>query len=294
MWITPLVSLVVALGLSVSVSAAQQPETLDDLLAAFGHTFSQILTPDEFRQYRTRNADEIRRADPELYQKISQNVVRWTDAWVKHVEADYETIPEERVAQARSEAAEVDEKLRGYFAERQWDYKRMRVVFLAQRRLYGPGGAKSRGVFLRYYPDAFFSTVDHRAPRQHVLVHESLHYNAAWGFWGPVLVEAVTEAKARRISAEFGWPIKQNREEYYPLARKRLDPILEQISARRSCTGDEALDLLFEDYLKGDDAHMTETFGVEAWSKIVDMSRAGRRWNKKDILKVLEGAPKPE
>jgi uncharacterized protein (DUF2267 family) len=269
-----------------------QAKTLPDLVSAFDYTFRQILTPEEYELFRTKLPEEIAQASPDLYEKIRQNVKRWTDDWIKTVPAQFESLPEERLAEAVAAAHRIDALLRRHFEVRSWPYRSMRVVFLPQRMFHVPtriardpttafGYEDIKGMFIPFYPEVFFTTVQPSSPTSLVLVHESLHYNAKDTRLGRRLCEGITEAAARRIARDNGLVSDRELREFsaYVEERDLVEVIQRGIVDRTARAPADALDLLVTCYITGDHAGLRQIFGAEAWDRLVDLSRDHKTWH---------------
>jgi hypothetical protein len=171
----------------------RQPRTIYELIYAFEHTFGRILKGDELALYRTRSPLQLRGSHPELYQRISDDVVGWTNEWIAHLKTTLDPLPEKKLRAAKEAAARVDAALRAHFEARNWPYRPMRVVFLPPRLFLDERnrGKTTSGVFIPYYPDAFFASVDWPVPMEMLLLHESLHFNAITEPFGPLRVPKI-------------------------------------------------------------------------------------------------------
>jgi hypothetical protein len=261
-----------------------QARTIPDLARAFSHTFSQILTPEEYELYTSRTPEEIRAIDNELYRKINQNVGRWTDDWILWAARNLDTVPEKRLQKAMATASRIDGLARSYFEGRGWSYRSLRVVFLPQRLFHDARDRESRirGVFIPFYPEVFFSTVDPSAPLELVILHENIHYNKRGRSLGRPLNEGITETAARHIVILHELlPSRVLRDlEVYPRERKLVETIVREIMAETGSDHDAALDLLLAAYLTGDQSEMERIFGEDSWTRVIELSRSERKWHK--------------
>jgi hypothetical protein len=184
----------------------RQPETIMHLIESMDYTFPQILTPDEFATVQGRLPEEVQEVYPELYQKIRQNVKHWTDDWVRQALKTHGKLSREKLDYATNAIVEVDSVLRPYFEERGWPYRTINAVFLPQRLFVDrrrPGGM-ILGLFIPYYPEVFFATVNPDVPTHMILVHETIHFNMKGPWIGQPLTEGITDAIARRLSLQHG------------------------------------------------------------------------------------------
>ena len=269
-----------------------QAKTLPELVAAIDHTFQQTLTPEDYKLFRTKRPDEIAEASPDLYENIRQNVKRWTDDWIKTVPAQFDSLPEERLAEAPAAAARVDALLRRHFETRGWPYRSMRVVFLPQRRFHVPsriardptsdfGYDDIKGMFIPFYPDVFFTTVQPSNPTSQVLVHGSLYLNRKDTRLGWRLRRGITGAAARSIARENGFFMPRGLHEYEDRIKERdlAERIQRGIVDRTARSPADARDVLLGCYITGDHAGLREIFGAEAWDRFVDLSRHYKNWD---------------
>lgn len=272
----------------------RQAATLHELVEAFDFTFAQILTPEELAQVRDVSPDEIRVRSPELYEKVSQNVRRWTDEWIVYAAQKLEAVPPERLTRAMALAAQVDEKLREYFTSKGWKYRTLGVVFLPQRLLHNPRRRYLTygGMFIPFYPDVFFSTVDPAAPLGQVLVHESLHLNHGQKRrLGRTLAEGITESGARLLTERWGLlsGAQLLQTGAYEWECAAVDVLANEIARRTDSSHDTGVELLLEAYVTGDHKKVHAIFGAETWERVIELSSA-EPWPKRKVLQLLEGA----
>ncbi|HEV8335686.1 MAG TPA: hypothetical protein VGR67_04640 [Candidatus Polarisedimenticolia bacterium] len=210
----------------------RQPRNIYELVYSFDHTFKKILQGDDLRLYQTRSFRQIERANPELYTRISQDVKRWTDEWIQYARSSGVPIPESRLNNAKLTAEKVDATLRSYFEEKHWSYRPMRVEFLPPRLFIDERNRQmiTYGMFIPYYPDAFFATIDWPIPMELLLVHESLHFNAADSF-GHAMAEGITETAARYLVRKYDLLTSSavGRSKAYPTERKAVEFVIERI-----------------------------------------------------------------
>ncbi len=281
------------LGAAVTPTGeVRQPRNIYELVYAFEHTFAKILNGKELKLYRTLSPREMKETNPELYERISRDVTGWTDEWLQHLKTTVDPMPEKRLNAARRTAEQVDGVLRGHFETRKWPYRPMRVVFLPPRMFLDERnrGSLTSGMFIPYYPDAFFAAVDWPVPMELLLVHESLHFNAAGRPFGGPLSEGIAETATRYLILKYELltPRDVRREEVYPLERKGVELILEGIMKRTARSRDEATELFLEAYLTGRQDGMTGIFGVEPWERVIRLSRSMEDWQTHKIKKALE------
>jgi hypothetical protein len=237
----------------------------------------------------------VRRTDPELYEKVSQNIRRWTEDWIGYARAKLETGPPERIASAQRKVERVDDVMKRHFEERSWPYRPLRAVFLPQRLLFDERSyGKTLGMFMPFYPDVLFSTVDPSQPLEFILVHENLHYNAKNRAYGPQLLEGVTDSVARELVSTYALLEADElrhvrRLKTYVHEREMIDVLCSRIVAKTGQSGEQALEVLLEAYLTDDDSAVIEALGERAWSEIVELSWTAN-WRKRDILEILDGS----
>ena len=264
---------------------------LPELVVSFAFTFDGILTEQEKAVVNYRDPSGMRETHPELYEKMSQNVQRWTEDWIEYATEKLETVPEERVERAQQSAEEIDGILTDYFAKRDWPYRKLRVVFLPQRLLYNQRnrGMKMLGVFIPCYPDVFFSTVDPFAPLELILVHESLHYNADNGRYGTPLLEGITDVGARHLVVKYDLLSRTKLRNTKTSVRDRtlVELICSRLAEINGITEEKALETMVEAYLTGDDSRLAQAFGEQTWDAVVELSWT-RKWRKSDLMKLLD------
>jgi hypothetical protein len=293
-----------AVWLPLSVAQAQGMTTsgqvrharnLGELLASFEFTFNGILSEEELANLTFLDPERVRRTDPELYEKVSQNIRRWTEDWIGYAATKLETVPPERLANAQRKVERIDEVMKRHFAERGWPYRQLRAVFLPQRLLFDEGEqyglGKTLGAYMPFYPDVLFSTVDPSQPLELILVHENLHYNATNGAYGPPLFEGLTDSAARRLVATYGLlgGAELRGKQTYPRERDMIDVLCRRLAEVSGKTEERALEMLLQAYLTNDDSALVEVFGAHAWGEIVELSWTPK-WRKSDILKILDGS----
>lgn len=100
----------------------------------------------------------------------------------------------------------MDALLRDHFQGRTWPYRAMRVIFLPPRLFQDDRNRENwtSGMFIPYYPDAFFAAVDWPVPMEMLLVHESLHFNAITDPFGARMAEGLTETATRHLVVKYG------------------------------------------------------------------------------------------
>jgi len=279
-------------GTVTTTGDVRQPRNIYELVYAFDHTFERILSKDEFRLISTRSPEEIRETHPELYSRVSQDVTAWTDEWIRHVEKTIESVSERRLAAARQMAAQVDALLSKHFVDKGWPYRRLSVVFLPPRLFLDERdrGKMTGGMFIPFYPDAFFAAVDWPIPMETVLVHESLHYNSTGRRFGPPLAEGITETGTRYLILKYGLLSERDvsRRPIYESERKGVDLLLDEIVKRTEAGRDEATEQFLAAYLTGDQERMNKVFGVETWERVIKLSQSQDDWQSHKIKKVLE------
>jgi hypothetical protein len=270
----------------------RQPRNIYELVYAFENTFTDMLSPEELKLVASKRFEEIREANPRLYDRISQDVTRWTDEWIAYVRDAFPPIPAGRLGKAQADAERVDAILAADFEARGWPYKHMKVVFLPPRVFLDERHRNyiTSGMFIPFYPDAFFASVDWPAPMVLVLVHESIHFNKRGPWIGAALTEGVTETAARKITLRHGLLKKGDilRDRAYPDERKGVECILKQVMSRSGCTREMALERLLKAYLTGDQSGMDEALGAAAWGRIVRLSKTPGDFQTHRILAALE------
>jgi hypothetical protein len=295
---SPLLAATVALfmisyvwGAVTEKGQVRQPRNIYELVYAFEHTFWNVLQADELKQYRTMTPQQIKESNPELYERISRDVKRWTDEWLLEAKSSGDQIPQGRLSGAVQIADHVDAILKSYFEAKKWPYRPMRVVFLPPRLFLDERhrGDTTSGMFIPFYPDAFFATVDWPVPLELILVHESLHFNATGMPFGGPLSEGITETAARYLVRDYELVAegKVNRVDAYPLERKGVEFVLEEIVGRTTRSHDEALELLLEAYLTGRQDEMRTVFGSEPWERVIGLSHTRGDWQIHKIAKAL-------
>ncbi len=279
--------------LSVSAPRAAEPEpympkSLPEFVTSLQMSLAQNLPRDEFLKVSSLSPDELRERHPDLYGKIHYSIKIWTDRWVARALKEMEIVPERRIERATESAIEVDRRLRTYFEANGWPYRTLSVVLLPQKLLYGNGNSKTLGMYIPFYPDAFFASVDPNSTIEHTLVHESLHFNKTGQSVGHALAEGITEVASEQLVIEWGLVRRGQlrRRDYYPDEQKLVEYILERMQVRSERSDRELLEILLRCYLTGDFGEMNEIFGEEAWTKVVTASRA-RRSERKAAKRAL-------
>ena len=270
----------------------RQPRNIYELIYAFEYTFPRLLKPEELKIFETRTPKEIQQIAPELYARISIDIKRWTDEWIQHIRSKEEPITEGRLQKANHLVERIESALKQYFDARGWTYRPMRVVFLPPKAFQDDRnrGKMTAGVFIPFYPDSFFATIDWPIPIELVLVHESLHYNAADRTFGAAMIEGVTDVGARHLARKYELmsPGEIRSVDTYPLEREGVEQILEKITERTGQSREEALDLLLAAYLTGSQDEMAKIFGKEAWGRVLRLSGSTGSWHASKIRKALD------
>jgi len=278
-------------GAVTTTGEVRQPRNIYELVYAFNHTFRAILNDEEMQLVSTRSPEEIRELNPELYQRISQNVTGWTDEWLQSVKPAIETIPDKRLDSARLVGDQVDALLRAHFEWRKWPYRRMRVVFLPPRLFLDERKRENltSGMFIPFYPEVFFASIDWPVPIETILVHESLHFNKTGRRYGRPLSEGITEVGTRYLLLKYGLLTAPaiNRVPAYESERKGVDLVLDEIMKRTGGSREDATDLFLEAYLTGHQDVMNKLLGNETWESVLRLSQSERDWQTHKIKKAL-------
>lgn len=254
------------------------PETIHDLIRAFDLLFEDMLTPEERQLTASLSPEEIERRHPVVYQKIRQNVKHWTDRWVLKVSDKLDKVPTKRLESGMQALERVDRVLRPYFEVNDWPYHKLQVVFLPQRILFdAETGQTTSGLFIPFYPEVFFATIDPNTPTEWVLLHESIHYNKTGRRLSRQLTEGITETLTRELGErhDLVTPKALRKHRVYPKERKLVGVILDAIMERTNCDRVEALNMLAAAYLTGNQAEMHAIFGVEPWEHVLGLSWSG-------------------
>ena len=290
----------VTIGLSASSQAepatptgeVRQPRNIYELVYGVEHTFVNVLSREEWKEFTAKTPEEIRESNPRLYDRISRDVKGWTDEWIHHVRTSLVPIPEKRLLAARAKAERVDAVLKSHFAVKGLPYKPLKVVFLPPQVFLDERHRENltSGMFIPFYPDAFFTSVDWPVPMELVLVHESLHFNKTGTPYGRPLLEGITETASCYLSLKYELLTARaiNRAQSYPQERKGVDLILSEIIKRASVSRDDAIDLFLEAYLTGRQDEMIKIFGAEPWSRVLSLSGSDEDWQTHKIAKALE------
>lgn len=279
-------------GMAITTAGeVRQPRNIYELVYSFQHTFANILTPDELKLFRTLGPDELRQRNPELYRRISQDVKQWTDEWIVSVHAQPDQVSAKHVAEARQQADQVESILRKHFESRGWPYKPMRVEFLQPRVFLDERnrGDITNGMFIPFYPDAFFASVDWVAPMNLVLVHESLHYNKTGPDYGSPMLEGITELAARELVLKYGLLSAHEiaKGGAYPSEVKGVETVLGAMVSRSGGTRESALETLLAAYLTGKQAEMIRIFGKDPWTEVMKLGESDEGWQSHRISKAL-------
>lgn len=260
------------------------PETLPGFVRALELGIAQNLTRGERDILSGGAHEELRETHPELHNKISRAFVRWTDEWVRRATRELDSVPEQKILRAEQAADDVDGRLRAYFEARGWSYRALEVVFLPQRLMAAPGlpSISARGMYLRYYPDVFFATLDAPALMRHTLIHESFHFNKTGPGLGRTLAEGIAEAAATQLALEWGMVRKRALREanQYPNELGIVEYIIGRMKERTGMAREHALETLLHAHLTGDSTEMESVFGAAAWSEVVRASQNARKVRK--------------
>jgi outer membrane biosynthesis protein TonB len=251
-----------------------RPATLTDLVVAMADANRQSLTQEEREILAGRSPEEVRDVYPELYEKIRARVKKWTDDWTRAALSKRNEMSPEDLDDAELAVAEVDAVLSPYFEQRGWPYRTISVVFLPQR-LLASGNVMRLGMFIPFYPDAFFATFDLSLPTRLVLMHETLHFNEHGPYKGHLLTEGIGEEFARRLAAKHGLLTNKQLERWstYEIERGVVRDIAERIMERSSLSEEAALDLLVEWLVTGDASRVERALGEDSWKRVVQASR---------------------
>jgi hypothetical protein len=253
------------------------PETLPGLLRALELGIAQELTRAERDALSSSTHQELRETDPELYRKIRGCYARWTEEWIRHAARALEHVPRRRITRAEQAAAEVDRKLQSYFEDRGWAYRPMKVVFLPRRLMTEPGlpSITARGMYLVYYPELFFASLDPSSTLRHTLIHESLHFNKTGPCLGRTLAEGIAEVAATQLALDWEMVGRAALRDAnaYPVPQRAVEYVLGQMARRAGMSREHALDVLLHAYLTGDFAIVERVLGLAAWTEILRASR---------------------
>ena len=269
----------------------RQPRTIYELWRSFDHTFQRVLTLNELEQYRKRSPEQIKKEDPELYTRISQDVKAWTDLWIHHVRTAVVPLPEKRLAAAHRTAERVDGILRDHFRARGWPYRPLDVVFLPPQVFLDETHRENltAGMFIPFYPDSIFVSVDWPVPIELVLVHEILHYNKTGDVFGRPVQEGLAETGARFLVVKYDLLTTRSlrRLDTYSTERKGIELVLEAIMKRTGKSRDEAVDLFLGAFLTGNQDRMNEIFGDQTWERVIKLSNTRGDWQTHRIKAAL-------
>ena len=216
----------------------------------------------------------------------------WTDAWLRDALAHGDQISEKRLSEGEHIVKQIDPILRSYFEAKKWPYRPMKVIFLPPRLLQDERHRENitSGMFIPYYPDAFFATVDWPIPLELTLVYESFHFNASGSPFGGSLSAGVTMSAAQYLVRKYDLLSagKVNQVDAFPMERKGVEVLLDEMVKRTGRTHDEALEMLLEAYLTGKQDEIRKVFGSESWDRVLKLSYSKKGWQKHRIAKALE------
>jgi hypothetical protein len=272
-------ALAVALLFTCPSHAAKerQPETVWDLIHALNYAFRQVLTPDELETMKGKHPEEVRAANPDLYGKISRVVKRATDDWTREAAKKHKKIPEDKMAYAREAVADVDAVLKPYFESRGWPYRPINAVFLPQALFHDrtERGSMTLGVFMPYYSEVFYATVNPSIPTRMVLIHETFHFNERGSWIGHPLREGIADTIARELAVKHAMvqPRKLKSWAAYEGERGTIDYLIERIVERTGGSREDAVEALVASYVTGDHGAVVEIFGSAAWDNVLRASR---------------------
>jgi len=280
-----------------AISKDRQPETIWDLIHAFDVSFSHLLTAEELEMKKGKRPEEILDADPELYEKIRLNVKRWTDDWVREAVKRHKKISREKMDYALQSIVEIDAVLEPYFEARHWPYRTINAVFLPQALFVDPRarGSITLGLFLPFYPDVFFATVNPTVPTHMVLIHETIHFNQHGVWLGHPLNEGIADSIARKLAEENRMVTAGQLKRWaaYETERRVVDYLIDRIVERTDHDRDAALDILVGTSVTGDQSKVIEVLGAEAWEQVLLISRIGANTPWKLIKRALQEALPP-
>ena len=282
-----------ALPQSAAAMPGVQPRTIRELADSIDHTLEGLLTGEERRMYSTMSPEQIHSVRPDLDRRIQLDVRRWTDDWLAFVRESVPPIPDPELRRAQELAHRIDGLLRGHFAERRWPYRTMQIVFLPAQVFMDERGRGRRvltgGMFMRFYPDVFFATIDWPSPLPIVLVHESLHFNKRGTPWGVTLSEAITETATRDLVVRLGLQTEAElrRHPAYTQERKGVDYVLDEMARRSGASRPEALERFLGAYLSGNQEPMAAIFGADAWSRVLALGTSKQTWQSHHIARTL-------
>jgi len=292
--LVPFAVLCLGLGPSASTAARPEPETLFELIHSFDAKFARILTPAESEAYASGTPDEIRAISPGLYDKIRRHVESRTEAWIREAARTHRKLSDKKRGRALDAVARVDRVMRPYFESRGWPYRTISVVFLPQRLFFDERrrGATTAGVFVPFYPEVFFATVDTNYPLELILAHETIHFNQQGSWLGRPLVEGITDRLARDLSASHGLVTEKKARRFVTYRRERalVDEIVTAIAERTGCDRAAALDMLVEAYVTGHPGRVEEALGSESWASLLEASRSAWGWHlvKRGVREALD------
>lgn len=270
----------------------RQPRNIYELVYSFDHTFARVLKSDELKLVRTQSPEQIRRTNPELYERVSHDVRAWTDLWIGYVRTTLVPLPEKRLNTAHRKAEQVDGILRTHFTAKGWSYRPLDVVFLPPQVFLDERhrGNMTSGMFIPFYPDSIFVSVDWPVPMELVLVHEILHFNKTKDVFGQPLEEGLAETGARYLVVKYELLAAYGlrRVDTYPVERKGVELVLEEIMKRTGKSRDEAVELFLGAFLTGSQDAMNEIFGGETWERVIKVSQRWGDWQTHKIKKALE------
>jgi hypothetical protein len=122
-----------------------------------------------------------------------------------------------------------------------------------------------------------------------LLLHESLHFNAITEPFGPRMAEGITETATRHLVVKHGLLTERQvrRVQVYPLERRSVELVLEEVMKRRTIGRDEAVDLFLEAYVTGRQDRMEGIFGAGVWRRILELGGSRGTWQTHRIQEVL-------
>jgi hypothetical protein len=269
----------------------RQPRNIYELMYGIEHTLKNLLTGEELEMFSSLSPEKIKEVRPDLYDRVSQDVKAWTDEWLNHVRSAEEPITSKKLKEAQDLAARIDGILRTHFGERHWPYRTLKVTFLAPK-LFLDEHQRSKvtgGMYVPFYPETFFATVDWTMPIGAVLVHESIHFNKTGLPYGSSLTEAITESAARDLVVRYGLQTTAEiqRVPAYLEERKGVEYLLDEMTRRAMLTRQAALEMFLEAYLTGNQEKMAAIFGADAWSRVLELGGSDRTWQTHRIAKAL-------
>ena len=120
-------------------------------------------------------------------------------------------------------------------------------------------------------------------------MHEILHYNKTGDVFGLPLEEGLADIGARYLVVKYDLltAYSLRRVDTYPVERKGIDFVLDEIARRTGKSHDESVDMFLGALLTGNQDRMQEIFGAATWKRVIKLSNSRGDWQTHRIKAAL-------